>query len=174
MVIGIGRLLAFELVASKLQPVCQIAPAAMAWTCSTRRERPGTLYLRYPSIRKGTNVRGNGKVRNASSSLVARVIRPDYFVAGIERRSFIISGPLLRPDVVARLMETDRPAIREVALDLHFVGRDWLIARHAHPTGSGAVPGHAAVLLGEDAREHLLANPTQNVIGLVHCALLQG
>ena len=55
-------------------------------------------------------------------------------------------GPLRRPDVIAPPMEADRTPLRQVAFDFHIVGRDGLLTRHADAAGSGAVPGHAAVL----------------------------
>jgi hypothetical protein len=61
-------------------------------------------------------------------------------------------------------MEPDCPAAGQVALDFHVVGHDGLLARHADPAGSGAVPRHAAVLFREITREDLAADPLQQVI----------
>src|ERR1700682_3372186 len=66
-------------------------------------------------------------------------------------------GPLRRPDVIAPPMEADRAPLRQFAFDFHIVGRDGLLTRHADAAGSGAVPGHAAVLFREIAREYHLA-----------------
>jgi hypothetical protein len=65
-------------------------------------------------------------------------------------------------------MEPDGAATRQVALDFYIVGHDRLIAGHAHPAGSGTVPGHPAVLLWELASEDLLADPVTQIIGLAH------
>jgi hypothetical protein len=65
-------------------------------------------------------------------------------------------------------MEPNGAASWQVALDFHIVGHDRLIAGHAHPAGSGTIPGHPAVLLWELAREDLVANPVTQIIGLAH------
>jgi hypothetical protein len=55
-------------------------------------------------------------------------------------------------------VEPDRAALREITLDFYFLRSDGLLARHADAAGSGAVPGHVAVLLWEVACEDLLAD----------------
>jgi len=65
-------------------------------------------------------------------------------------------------------MQPDRPAVRKVALDLHFVGVDGPLAGDADPVGPGAISRHAAVLLRERAVEDLLADAVEQVIGLAH------
>jgi hypothetical protein len=66
-------------------------------------------------------------------------------------------------------MEPYRPAAGQVAVDFDLVDRDRLLARDADPAGSGAVPGHVAILLREVAREYSLANRlSQMIFNSVH------
>jgi hypothetical protein len=76
----------------------------------------------------------------------------------------VARGPLRRPDVVARSMETDRTALGQVALDFYVAIQDGLLARYADATGAGAVPCHPAMFLREVAREYPLANRLPQMI----------
>jgi hypothetical protein len=52
--------------------------------------------------------------------------------------------------------------VREIALDLHVVGRDGSLARHADLAGAGADPLVRQVLLRERAGEDLLADAVRS------------
>src|SRR6202158_1225043 len=76
--------------------------------------------------------------------------------------------PLARPHVVAAAVESQGASVLQIALDLHVVGGDRLLARHARSAGSGAVPGHPAVLPGESAMQDALPDRVPQIVRLGH------
>jgi hypothetical protein len=63
------------------------------------------------------------------------------------------------------LVKPDRPAtFREVALDLHLVRANDLIARDADGSPTGAEPRHLAILLREIAGEDLRPDTTSEIV----------
>jgi hypothetical protein len=67
--------------------------------------------------------------------------------------------------LVAPLVKPDRPTtFGEVALDLHLVRANDLIARDADSSPTGAEPRHLAMLLREIAGEDLRADAASKIV----------
>jgi hypothetical protein len=107
-----------------------------------------------------------GKKRLGPSRLRGRRYRPRLALNRAERdRSYAALWPFRYPDLVAPLVKPNRPAtFRKIALDLHRVRPDDLIACDADSSPAGAEPRHVAMLFREMAGEDLRTDAASEIV----------